>query len=108
MERKSNAVFRNVAIAGVIILAIVGFSFFANDDRDYVEVGTSAALEQVDEANVTDALIEDREQQLRLTLAAPITPEEGADETDPIIAKYPADAADQVFDWLAAAGPERH
>ena len=108
MERKSNAVFRNVAIAGVIILAIVGFSFFANDDRDYVEVGTSVALEQVDEANVTEALIEDREQQLRLTLAAPITPEEGADETDQIMAKYPAEAADQIFDRVAAAGPEEY
>src|SRR5699024_5437144 len=99
MERKSNAVFRNVAIAGVIILAIVGFSFFANDDRDYVEVGTSVASEQVDEANVTEALIEDREQQLRRTLAAPITPAEGADATDQIRATHPAEAA---------AGPEEY
>ena len=37
MERKSNTVFRNLAIAGVIILAIVGFSFFANDDRGFAD-----------------------------------------------------------------------
>ena len=106
MERKSNTVFRNVAIAGVIILAIVGFSFFANDERGYTEVDTSVALAQVDAGNVTEALIEDREQQLRLTLDTAITPEEGEDETDQIIAKYPDRAADQIFDRVAAADPE--
>ena len=87
MDRKSNTVFRNVAIAGVIILVILGFSFFANDERGYTEVDTSVALAQVDADNVTEALIEDREQQLRLELTSPITPEEGEDETDKIIAK---------------------
>ncbi|AWH94590.1 ATP-dependent zinc metalloprotease FtsH [Dietzia psychralcaliphila] len=108
MERKSNTVFRNVAIAGVIILAIVGFSFFANDERGYTEVDTSVALAQIDAGNVTEATIEDREQQLRLTLEAPITPEEGADETDQLIAKYPDRAADQIFDRIAAAEPEKY
>ncbi|KAA0917928.1 ATP-dependent zinc metalloprotease FtsH [Dietzia sp. ANT_WB102] len=108
MERKSNTVFRNVAIAGVIILAIVGFSFFANDDRDYAEVDTSVALAQVDAGNVKEALIEDREQQLRLTLKNPIAPEDGAAETDKLLTKYPARAADQVFDRVAAAEPEKY
>ncbi|WP_314038200.1 ATP-dependent zinc metalloprotease FtsH [Dietzia sp. CH92] len=108
MERKSNTVFRNVAIAGVIILAIVGFSFFANDDRGYAEVDTSVALAQVDAGNVREALIEDREQQLRLTLENPITPEEGAEETDQLLAKYPERAADQIFDRVAAAEPEKY
>src|SRR5699024_11657530 len=94
--------------AGAIIRAIGGSSFFANADRDYVEVCPSVALEQVDEAHVTEALSEDREQQLRRTLAAPITPEQGADETDQIMAKYPAEAADQIFDRVAAAGPEEY
>ncbi|MFN3338287.1 MAG: ATP-dependent zinc metalloprotease FtsH [Dietzia sp.] len=108
MERKSNTVFRNVAIAGVIILAIVGFSFFANDERGYTEVDTSVALAQIDAGNVREATIEDREQQLRLTLESPITPEEGADETDQLIAKYPDRAADQIFDRIAAAEPEKY
>ncbi|MDX2357043.1 ATP-dependent zinc metalloprotease FtsH [Dietzia sp. PP-33] len=108
MERKSNTVFRNVAIAGVIILAIVGFSFFANDERGYTEVDTSVALAQVDSGNVREATIEDREQQLRLTLESAITPEEGADETDQLIAKYPDRAADQIFDRVAAAEPEKY
>ena len=108
MERKSNTVFRNVAIAGVIILAIVGFSFFTGDDRDYAEVDTSVALAQVDAGNVKEALIEDREQQLRLTLETPIAPEDGADETDKLLAKYPERAADQVFDRVAAAEPEKY
>ncbi|MFN3600668.1 MAG: ATP-dependent zinc metalloprotease FtsH [Dietzia sp.] len=108
MERKSNTVFRNVAIAGVIILAIVGFSFFADDERGYTEVDTSVALAQIDAGNVREATIEDREQQLRLTLESPITPEEGADETDQLIAKYPDRAADQIFDRIAAAEPEQY
>lgn len=108
MERKSNTVYRNVAIAGVIILAIVAFSFFSDDNRGYAEVDTSVALAQVDAENVAEAQIEDREQQLRLTLKAPITPEEGADEADKIVAKYPDRAADQVFDRVAAAAPEKY
>ena len=100
MERKSNTVFRNLAIAGVIILAIVGFSFFANDDRGFAEVDTSVALAQVDAGNVREALIEDREQQLRLTLENPITPEEGAEETDQLLAKYPERAADQILSLI--------
>ncbi|WP_291086116.1 AAA family ATPase, partial [Dietzia sp. UBA5065] len=108
MDRKSNTVFRNVAIAGVIILAIVGFSFFANDQRGFAEVDTSVALAQVDAKNVKEATIEDREQQLRLTLKSPIAPEEGAEETDKLIAKYPERAADQIFDRVAAAEPEKY
>ncbi|MBB1055432.1 ATP-dependent zinc metalloprotease FtsH, partial [Dietzia sp. B44] len=108
MERKSNTVFRNVAIAGVIILAIVGFSFFANDERGYTEVDTSVALAQIDAGNVREATIEDREQQLRLTLESAITPEEGADETDQLLAKYPERAAAQIFDRIAAAEPEKY
>lgn len=108
MERKSNAIFRNVAIAGVIILAIVAFSFFANGDRGYAEVDTSVALAQVDAGNVKEAQIEDREQQLRLTLKDPVAPEEDADPTDKLLAKYPERAADQIFDRVAAASPEKY
>ena len=60
---------------------------------------------EVDAGNVREALIEDREQQLRLTLENPITPEEGAEETDQLLAKYPERAADQIFDRVAAAEP---
>ena len=108
MDRKSYTVFRNVAIAGVIILMIVGFSFFANNERGYAEVDTSVALAQVDAGNVKEALIEDREQQLRLELNESITPKEGEDSTDKIIAKYPERAADQIFDRVAAADPETY
>ena len=108
MDRKSNTVFRNVAIAGVIILVILGFSFFANDERGYTEVDTSVALAQVDADNVKEALIEDREQRLRLELSSPITPAEGEDETDKILTKYPERAADQIFDRVAAAEPETY
>ena len=108
MDRKSNTVFRNVAIAGVIILLIVGFSFFSNDERGYTEVDTSVALAQVDADNVKEAVIEDREQQLRLELTNPITPPEGDEETDKLIAKYPERAADQIFDRVAAAEPENY
>ena len=77
-------------------------------DRGFAEVDTSVALAQVDAGNVREALIEDREQQLRLTLENPITPEEGAEETDQLLAKYPERAADQIFDRVAAAEPEKY
>ena len=104
-KKKNAALYRNVAVAGVVILAIVAFSFFSDDSRGYAVTDTSTALEQLDKGNVSEVRIEDREQQLRLTLKEPVAPTGDADPTDKLIAQYPARATDEIFDRVVKADP---
>ncbi|WP_280269448.1 ATP-dependent zinc metalloprotease FtsH [Nocardia wallacei] len=85
MNRKT--VFRNLAIVAGILLVIYLVSYFSNDTRGWKNVDTSVALTQLqDKANVKQVQIDDKEQQLRITL------NKGNDATSgqtQIIAKYP-------------------
>ncbi|NUS53682.1 MAG: ATP-dependent metallopeptidase FtsH/Yme1/Tma family protein, partial [Streptomycetaceae bacterium] len=97
MNRKT--VFRNLAIIAAVVLGIYAFTYFGNDTRGWQTVDTSVALSQIDHKNVEKAQIDDKEQQVRLTLKS------GNDATDgkkQIIAKYPASAEKTFFDKLAA------
>ena len=101
--RKPGALYRNVAIAGILLIVIVAFSVFSDDDRNYADADTSVALAQLDASNVSEAQIEDKEQRLRLTLKEPVAPKPDAEPTDKLVAEYPARAADQVFDKVMAS-----
>jgi cell division protease FtsH len=79
------------------ILVYFTFSLLFDDTRGYTRVDTSVALEQISAGNVTEALIEDREQRLRLTLAQPV---EGSTQ---IITQYPAQTAGTVVTSLENA-----
>ncbi len=85
MNRKT--VFRNLAIVAGILLGIYLVSYFSNDTRGWKNVDTSVALAQLqDKPNVKQVQIDDKEQQLRITL------NKGTDATGgqaQIIAKYP-------------------
>ena len=72
----------------VAVLVYLTFSMLLDDTRGYTQVPTSVALAQIDGGNVKDALIEDREQRLRLTLDQPV------DGSTKIITQYPAQASD--------------
>jgi cell division protease FtsH len=103
MNRKT--VFRNLAIVAGILLIIYAFSYFGNDTRGYTTVDTSVAIAQLDAKNVTDAQIDDREQQIRLTL------KQGNDATEnatQILAKYPMAASEQIFTEVQDAGLENY
>ncbi|BBG05173.1 MULTISPECIES: ATP-dependent zinc metalloprotease FtsH [Pseudonocardia] len=78
----------------VALLIYLGFSFMFDDTRGYTDVPTSVALAQIQEGNVRDALVEDREQQLRLTLNTPY------DGETQIMTQYPAQLSGQIFDSL--------
>lgn len=82
----------------VALLIYLGFSQLFDDTRGYTEVTTSVALSQVQSGNVKDALVEDREQQLRLTLDRPI--EVNGNETTQILTQYPAQISGQIFDQI--------
>ncbi|MEQ3551999.1 ATP-dependent zinc metalloprotease FtsH [Pseudonocardia nematodicida] len=82
----------------VAILIYLGFSQLFDDTRGYSEVPTSVALTQIQDGNVRDALVEDREQQLRLTLDRPIDVD--GTQADQIITQYPAQLSGQIFDQV--------
>jgi cell division protease FtsH len=99
MDRKR--LLRNPLI-WVLVAILVYFTFSAlfDDTRGYTQVPTSTALSQIANGNVRDALIEDREQQLRLTLNQPV------DGTTQIITQYPEQAGEQIFTSLQQAGSD--
>ncbi|MEV6772669.1 ATP-dependent zinc metalloprotease FtsH [Nocardia sp. NPDC051030] len=102
MNRKT--VFRNLAIVAGFLLVIYLVSYFSNDTRGWKSVDTSVALSQLqDKGNVDNVQIDDKEQQLRITL------KNGNDATDgqkKIIAKYPGggEVSQQVFQAAQASG----
>ncbi|MFE3256994.1 ATP-dependent zinc metalloprotease FtsH [Nocardia sp. NPDC059091] len=95
MNRKT--VFRNLAIVAGFLLVIWLVSYFSNDTRGWHSVDTSVALSQLqDKSNVDSVQIDDKEQQLRITL------KNGNDATKgetKLIAKYPGggEVSAQVF-----------
>ncbi|APA94418.1 ATP-dependent zinc metalloprotease FtsH [Nocardia seriolae] len=95
MNRKT--VFRHLAIVAGFLLVIWLVSYFSNDTRDWHSVDTSVALSQLqDKSNVESVQIDDKEQQLRVTL------KNGNDATKgqtKIITKYPGggEVSAQVF-----------
>ncbi len=95
MTRKP--LYRTLAIVGGVLLIIFAFSYFSDSTRGYHSVDTSVALQQLTDGNVTTAQIDDREQQLRLTLKKPV------ESSDKLITKYPSGAAGQVFDDVKGA-----
>ncbi|PXY31174.1 ATP-dependent zinc metalloprotease FtsH [Prauserella muralis] len=84
-----------------VLLLYFAFSMIFDGDRGYTHVPTSQAVEQIRSGNVTEANLEDKEQQLKLTLADPI----GVDgqQVSQIITKFPAGASDQLYNALITA-----
>lgn len=97
MNRKN--VIRTVTVIAVVVL--VGWSLFylSDDTRKFKPVDTSVAVAQIADDNVESAQIDDREQQLRLTLKAGNDATEGADQ---VITKYPTGYAVTLYDSLIA------
>jgi len=88
------------------LLLYVVFSQFFDDSRGYSQVSTSQALTQISSGNVSNAVIEDKQQQLRLDLKAPITTDNGNRDqvsTTKVIAQYPFGASQPVFTALTTS-----
>src|ERR1700752_4889169 len=88
-------------ITAIAVVVVLGWSFFYfNDDtRGYKSVDTSVAVAQINSDNVKSAQIDDREQQLRLTL------KNGNNDTansDKVVTKYPSGYAVDLFNALSA------
>ncbi|WP_007025427.1 ATP-dependent zinc metalloprotease FtsH [Saccharomonospora iraqiensis] len=86
----------------VALLLYFGISTLADSDRGYTEVPTSQAVEQINSGNVTEATLEDREQQLKLHLENPVAVD-GQQATE-VITKFPAGASTQLYNGLLNSG----
>ncbi|GKU65624.1 ATP-dependent zinc metalloprotease FtsH, partial [Mycobacterium montefiorense] len=80
---------------------LLGWSFFyfSDDTRGYKPVDTSVAMSQINGDNVKSAQIDDREQQLRLTLKKG---NNDTDNSDKVITKFPSGYAVDLFNALNA------
>jgi cell division protease FtsH len=96
MNRKN--VIRTLTAIAVVLLLGWSFFYFSDDTRGFKPVDTSVAMAQINSDNVKSAQIDDREQQLRLTL------KNGNGDTgnsDKIITKYPTGYGVPLFDALS-------
>ncbi|MGO1949347.1 MAG: ATP-dependent zinc metalloprotease FtsH [Mycobacteriaceae bacterium] len=100
-------VLRIAAIVAAVLVAIYAFGVLTDSTRGYDDVDTSVALEQVDDNNVEEVQINDREQQLQMKLRDEISVD-GKDGIDQVIAQYPARAADTVFDRVEASDADQY
>ncbi|NIH78144.1 cell division protease FtsH [Amycolatopsis viridis] len=69
-----------------------------DSDRGYTQAPTSQAIAQIDANNVKEANLEDKEQQLKLTLNNKIDVD--GQQVDQIIAPFPSDASDLIYSKL--------
>src|ERR1700734_227427 len=97
MNRKN--VLRTLTAIAVVLLLGWSFFYFSDDPRGFKPVDTSVAMTQIKAGNVKNAQIDDREQQVRLTLKSAAT---GTDGSDKIITKFPTGYAVPLFDALIA------
>src|SRR5436305_7006706 len=97
MNRKN--VIRTVTAIAVVVLLGWSFFYFSDDTRGYKPVDTSVAVAQISSDNVKSAQIDDREQQLRLTLKKA---NKDTDNSDKVITKYPNGYAVDLFNSLTA------
>ncbi len=97
MNRKN--VIRTITAIAVVVLLGWSFFYFSDDTRGYKPVDTSVAMSQITSDNVKSAQIDDREQQLRLTLKKGNNDTENSDK---VITKYPSGYAVDLFNALTA------
>ena len=94
-------------IGAVLLILLYLITLIGDDSRNYAEVDTSIALQQLADHNVEEAQIDDREQRVRLTLREPITVEE-REGIEEIQAQYPARTTPDIFNAVKGAEPDSY
>ncbi|WP_445167339.1 ATP-dependent zinc metalloprotease FtsH [Mycolicibacterium sp. Dal123E01] len=96
MNRKN--VIRTLTVIAVVLLVGWSWIYFSDDTRGYKPVDTSVAMSQINDGNVKNAQIDDREQQLRLELT---NGNGDTENSNKVITKYPTGYAVPLFDALS-------
>ena len=107
MRMKNKKYLQYGGIAAVVLVALFLISLFTSDTRNFQEVDTSIAMAQLEDGNVAEAQIDDREQRVRLTLREPIDVEE-REGVEEIISQYPARTAPVIFEKVEASGVDSY
>ena len=107
MRMKNKKYLQYGGIAAVVLVALFLISLFSSDTRNFQEVDTSIAMAQLEDGNVAEAQIDDREQRVRLTLREPIEVEE-REGVEEIISQYPARTAPVIFEKVEASGVDSY
>lgn len=97
---------RIAGIVAAVLIAIYIFSVLTDSARGYEEVETSVALQQLQDKNVSEVQINDREQQVQAKLKNPISVE-GKDGIEQIITSYPARSGDDIFTAVKDSGADK-
>ncbi|RAV34951.1 ATP-dependent zinc metalloprotease FtsH [Corynebacterium heidelbergense] len=100
-------VLRIAGLVAALLIAIYAFSVLSDDSRGFSKVDTSVALAQLNEKNVSEARINDREQELQLKLKKPINAD-GKDGVEQITAQYPARTGEKIFDAVQGAQVDKY
>ncbi|MCO1578969.1 ATP-dependent zinc metalloprotease FtsH [Crossiella sp. SN42] len=79
------------------LLLYYAFSVLLDDARGFSQVTTSKVIEQLKNGNVKEAVLEDKEQRLRVSLTNPV------DGKDKLITYFPAQSADDILGQLENA-----
>jgi len=85
----------------LVIIGAIALSSFFTSGPSYHTVSTSELIAQVDAGNISKALMEDKEQTLRLDLKSPT--QFGKTKTSKIEGQYPSGASNPMLDRLIEA-----
>jgi cell division protease FtsH len=81
-----------------VLLLYFAFSSLFDSNRGYTQVPTSQAIAQINAGNVKEADLQDKEQQLKLSLTNKIDVD--GQQVDQVITPYPADATSSIYSQL--------
>ncbi len=84
-----------------VLLLYFAFSSIFDSNRGYTPVPTSQAISQITANNVKEANLQDKEQQLKLSLNNKIDVD--GQQVDQIITSYPSGATDTIYNQLIGA-----
>jgi cell division protease FtsH len=85
-------------VAALLLYFVLSTIF--SSDRGYTQVPTSQAIAQVNAGNVKEANLEDKEQQLKLSLTNKISVD--GQQVDQIITPFPANASGDIYNQLVS------
>lgn len=104
MEKKK--VLRIAGLVATVLIMIYLFGVLTDSTRGFSKVETSIAVQQLKDKNVSEAQINDREQEVQLKLKKPINVE-GKDGVEKLIASYPARTAPEIYKSVEQSQPEK-
>ena len=104
---KNKNVLRWGIFAAVALILLYVLTLFGDDTRNYQQVDTSVAIQQLHDGNAKDVQIDDREQRVRIELREPITVEE-REGVEAVSAQYPARTTPEIFAAVRESGADTY